>query len=263
MFTGVSQTEFLAYARDSGMTIDKAVERAHDGPALSSTDPYFHSGLLRGVKRACDLLCDDPDLELIDRAVPMPEQFADDVAARTLFTILQTSKEPVLLGEADFEATAKGSKAASCPDADGHFGPAIRLLKFGEKEKGSIDSGASLIHQDGDPLFLVKNHAENTAMSLREFTNNGVKFPAGMLCTVKLALEVAAAETHQIVPVPAQRVARITPTRLLVYAFPFDQRTEANDPDRREEWPAMMCPPYTVTDIHELARTHLKTLLDS
>jgi hypothetical protein len=249
----VSSSEFVGLAQKNGANVNPQVVEALYGPAdsinLAST---FQSGVLRGVKRACDILCEDPQAQLVDKEVPVQDSFYRDTAARTLLTIINTSRNPVTLESgADFVPVSKGIKAASCPDADGHFSPALDLLMKSGQPWGSIDSGARLVHRAGLPLFLMKNHADSTAMSLRPFTNAGVLFPAGMLCTVTLLPGAAKRVPNHIVPVESDSVRQVTPTRLLAYAFPVTSRDETNDPGCLETWPEI---PTSRVDAEEIAR---------
>lgn len=242
-----------------GAKLHDDIIHATQFPESQYTDPIFHSGLLRGVKRACDLLHGNPLDTLTDKIVTLPDELADSVAARALVDIVNTSYEGTTVAyAANFGPKMGLHKAASCMHADGHFSPAISMLA-GDEPLDGVDNGALVIRDGTKPLFLLKNHEEPTSMSLAPFTNHGVLFPAGMLCNLKLKWEIGdPAREDEIAPIDSSEVYSVVPTRLLAHAFPLEDRNDITDPDYMiADRPSMGTSQFTAEEVAALAAEFL------
>jgi len=241
-FGTVERDQVLDLYASEGVLLLEEVRDATLGAMEPMRSENFQSGLLNGIRVGCDVLRKDPSAQLAGGVVKLPEDLLGNVAANAFVTIVNTSVEPVTVeGGANFKARWAQPVPTQYAGVDGEFSAAFqRFVRGRAGTEIDVDDGSRVIHDDGRPLFLLKNHGDFTAaVSLASFTNRagatggGVEFPAGMLCNVGIEWEHLVMDYRrpgEVVLVPVEYVDSVTPARLTANAFPSQQRGLHTDP---------------------------------
>jgi hypothetical protein len=189
--------------------------------------------MLAMLTHAGKLLRRDPLLELATQPLRPTRQMRQDVAAKALIDVINTSVERVEPDDTTFSVQFDSARDIdACPYAE--IGFANTTIGLKSPRRMSLFDGSQIILNDQDePIFIRKAEGVPSALSLQEFIVNGVLYPAGSI--TRLELDTDHREDDEVYPIPvagmvefipAEAVTKVAFKRLSAYAFPVSERSK-------------------------------------